>query len=882
MKRIALFSLLCVVTLLYSCNHESKIAPQAPKSALVLDGGHVHTGMLVVKSKEEIADTKAIHDAFKDLDVYSVTNYFKEDPRFTKRFRKAGLDKWYMVTFNPNTSITKAHSDLSKYDGFEKVEYAPVVTSTAEEYPFNDPQFSYQWHYHNTAQKTGWVAGMDINLLKAWNLETGDERVIVAIVDEGVEYDHPDLADAMWINQAELNGTPGVDDDNNGYIDDIYGYNFTVAAGSNSMVGRVYGGNHGTHVGGTVGAVNNNGINGAGVAGGNGTKKGVRLMSCQTMPGSAYIGAAFTYSADNGAVVSQNSWSIDNDADHIHTAIKYFIDYAGYDDEGNQVGPMAGGVVIFAAANDNTTKAYPAMDPNVIAVSSIGPSGAKASYSNYGEWVDIAAPGGENQGPHPVGQIFSTVTGGKFGQMSGTSMACPHVSGVAALIVSKFGGPGFTNEMLKDRLLGNANTEKLYGNDFNKGYQIGSDKDKWLLGVGLVDAFASLQDSEEDAPTKVSNISLSHLSNQITAKWRISLTGGKPSYGYIIYYSKNSFTHQDIKDKRKDIFQTSVGGASYDSDQNITYTLKGLDFSTQYHIAIISQTSTGRFSELSDVVTETTGANTAPVIALEDNRPFVLKAHEEKVIKYSASDPDGHEISVGYECNARGISLDATNSTVSISALKNEPGKYTLTLKVKDEYDATSTASVTFEILPNTPPSLVKSIENLVLNKGDEISINLSDYIIDSDGENLRYEIKSSSKSEVVKTAVSQDLLTIKGHWYGETTLTITASDAKGANISTNVAIIVRDNSHDAEGELAIDIYPNPVVTTFKIRSVSNTTASIKITNSYGGVVYNESGVALSPFAPLEVTEAQKWSSGSYTVEISAEGKVVTKNIVKL
>ena len=144
---------------------------------------------------------------------------------------------------------------------------------------FNDPQLFWQWHYINNADQavgTETVAGADINVAEAWKLTGGDPRVIVAIVDGGVKYNHPDLAANMLINEAELSGQPGVDDDGNGYVDDIYGYNFAVDTGEISYDSTDDGG-HGTHVAGTVAAVNNNGIGVCGVAGGTGNNDGVRL-----------------------------------------------------------------------------------------------------------------------------------------------------------------------------------------------------------------------------------------------------------------------------------------------------------------------------------------------------------------------------------------------------------------------------------------------------------------------------------------------------------------------------------------------------------------------------------------------------------------------------
>ncbi|MBO7249631.1 MAG: S8 family serine peptidase [Bacteroidales bacterium] len=506
MTRTLKFAVLAfVVALISGCSaKDSALTPDIPATANIPNVGEVKTGSIIVKMKEEIAQTKSVADALYELDIYSIEKLFPTDPRFEERHKKAGLHLWYHISFNPQTSLTKAFQDLSTMEGVEKIEYMPVIVPTqALTNPFNDPYFDYQWHYHNTAPKDGYVAGADINLLKAWNLETGDESVIVAVTDAGVDYKHEDLAGAMWVNELELNGTQGIDDDENGSIDDSHGYNFAVAADGSTMQGAIKPEDHGTHVAGTVAAVNNNGKFGAGIAGGNGVKKGVRLMSCQTISGDSpsYIQRAFVYAADNGAVISQNSWSLlgaSSTPSYLIEAMEYFRDYAGKDEYGNQVGPMSGGVIIFAAGNESNTISHPSMYEGVIAVASTGPSGKKASYSNYGNWVDISAPGGEN-GAQPYGDVYSTIPDNQFGQMSGTSMACPHVSGVAALMVSKFGGPGYTNDMLWNKLLESADSAKLYSDELNSKFE-------GRLGRGALDAFAALYEDDAAVPDVVKSI----------------------------------------------------------------------------------------------------------------------------------------------------------------------------------------------------------------------------------------------------------------------------------------------------------------------------------------------------------------------------------------
>ena len=259
-------------------------------------------------------------------------------------------------------------------------------------------------------------------------------------MDGGVQVDHPDLVDNIWVNEGEIPGN-GIDDDGNGYIDDINGYNFMYDSGKLTPM------KHATHVAGIIAASGNNGKGIAGIAGGNGTAgSGVKLMSTQVLgaTSSNNTAAAIKYGADNGAVISQNSWGYNTTTTSVSyidpadkAAIDYFIKYAGCDNDGNQLpdSPMKGGIVIFAAGNDNVSNpgtASPADYDAVVSVAAIAPDYTKASYSNYGSYIDISAPGGNLNGN---GMVYSTIHNSSYGDMSGTSMACPMVSGVAALVI---------------------------------------------------------------------------------------------------------------------------------------------------------------------------------------------------------------------------------------------------------------------------------------------------------------------------------------------------------------------------------------------------------------------------------------------------------------
>ena len=253
----------------------------------------------------------------------------------------------------------------------------------------------------------------NIDLEKAWDLEEGNRNVVVAVMDGAVEYTHPDLAANCWVNEAELNGLPGVDDDGNGYVDDIYGWNFIYSSAYPMGSNRITPVEHGTHVAGTIAAENGNGIGVCGVAGGRGGHSGVRVISCQMFTenrndnGDEIV--ALKYGADAGAVISQNSWGYTagtisvtdwtrGSYSALSRAMEYFNKYAGLDENGNQTGPMAGGIVLFAAGNDASSDLavikLKDADASKLTPIEIGDS----SKLNVGEWVmAIGSPFGNEQ-----------------------------------------------------------------------------------------------------------------------------------------------------------------------------------------------------------------------------------------------------------------------------------------------------------------------------------------------------------------------------------------------------------------------------------------------------------------------------------------------------
>ena len=492
---------------------QPEVARQVGSKARMRASGNMQTGATL------------LDNAVESVNAVSIRPMLPYSAKFAKQRAEYGLDRWYVVTFDERVTPGDARKLFAKTAGVERAELVTpmslkegkgkfrvldrnAVAKANEKLPFNDPFLGRQWHYKNFGTIPYSVAGADINLFDAWKSVTGNKDVVVAIIDGGIDYNHEDLAANVLINEKELNGTPGVDDDGNGYVDDVYGWNFCTNEP------KIHPHQHGTHVAGTVGAVSNNGIGVAGVAGGDGTPgSGVKMLSCQVFDsrqgtGDGDFAAALVYAAERGASIAQCSWGWDAVGYYeqaVLDAIDYFTDKA-------QSPVMKGGLCIFAMGNTGETgDFYPGVYDRVIGVTAMTSELTPAPYSSNSPKADITAPGGLLDFGDAQG-VLSTLPNNTYGASEGTSMATPHVSGIAALVLSKYGSPDFLNETLRTQLLTSVNDFYGYGNNSSVAYN---------FGTGYIDAAKAVTMNREGHPETIKDFDLQAAQDYISVTWTI-------------------------------------------------------------------------------------------------------------------------------------------------------------------------------------------------------------------------------------------------------------------------------------------------------------------------------------------------------------------------
>ncbi len=614
------------------------------------------SGGIMTKSSE-------LNALSENLGVKSMRRLFPHAGEYEKRTRAEGLHRWYVVEYDPALVRTKVSDSFISMPGVEVVE--PVArarsTSVATDF-FNDPELYRQWHYYNDGSLSSYyVSGEDINVLPVWEKYTvGSDKVIVAVVDYGVDQTHEDL-------QGNLIGGKNYD-------------NPKLPVQPQS---------HGTHVAGTIAAVNNNGIGVCGIAGGDASRgiKGVKIWSAQHLGGGNQA-AAMKEGADYGAVISQNSWEYVNGGSvsaSNKAAIDYFIKYAGCDNEGNQRpdSPMKGGVVIFSSGNQWAGWGNPAGYEPVIAVGSIHHNGKRSPYSNYGDWVDICAPGGDGT----TSNVLSTVPGNKYSAAYGTSMAAPHVSGVAALLVSYFGGPGFTNKMLEEKLIKGGRVKEF---DKPNGVQL--------------DVLGAFEYGRE-LPEPVSDESVSVYLNTVTASFKVTADpDNEKAFAYMILAGRDrdALTGLDFRNMPPDVVTGSAMVGEKAVGDDISVTVEGLEFGAEYYVTVVGYDYSRNFSALSAVHEVTTDSNRPPVITTLQEGTLEVESGETVEVTYRVRDPDGHRISVSFDSGSGAASCKQNLNGINVVTIVGDmaaPGLYEARITATDEHGASSKAVLKYELL---------------------------------------------------------------------------------------------------------------------------------------------------------------------------------------
>ena len=859
-----------LLTALFSCVREAPVTPETePEAGQVTESEQAPSYVKVLFS-EQMCDlveedlsrgqvrtrSDGLNGLVDQLGIESMERLFPFAGEFEPRTRKEGLHRWYKVRYAQEVPATRATRAFESLPGVERVE-EPIKASLTT----NDRYWGDQWALNNTR-----YPGRDVNVQEVWdNYTVGNPDVIVAVIDGGIDLNHPDLA---W------NCLPS-------------GHKSYVP-GASSVVGH----DHGSHVAGTIAAVSNNGTGVAGIAGGDYAKgrRGISLLSqqCFYTVGSganAYdrsgdFETALKEAADKGALIASNSWgwNFDENDDGMITgselaaarsahqnvqyysiarAIDYFVKYAGCDNDGNQLpgSLMKGGLVVFAAGNEDIPYGPPANYEPCLAVGATTISGNRASFSNFGDWVDLCAPGTN---------IISTHPGSSYVSYSGTSMACPHVSGVAALVVSYFGGQGFTVDDLKSRLLEGAR-------------DIGLSTGTKPVG-SLVDATGAFLAHDSGTPDPVTDFTPVPIGHNL----RLDFQGGGGAYGYMALAAKSEealrktrltmldegieFSHLIIGDVEAPLAPRSISLLSLEPD-------------TDYYVTIAAYSYGRRYSDLAPIRKIRTGHNGKPTITTDPDVSFEFRQYQDVDIPFTLEDPDLDTLVVDFQTNGRAtLKADMDGKwhfRLTCQAVR-APAAFQATLIVSDRFGERAMRSFKYSVLENVAPVLAEEFTPVTLNAaGQTVDIDLTRHFRDEDGEPLDYRVNSLASELLHAELVDGKTLRITARDFGLGQVRASVFDAMGATARSDIPVLVRP-----AGEKVTVLEGNVFTDKLTILTAEKATqTTVRLVSASGTVAAQVSG-EYSAFDPV-VLDTSKLAPGIYTLSVDIAGDITRITLVK-
>jgi len=499
----------------------------------------------------------------------------EREKHLVRRLRRApngakvpDLGRIYKIELEPEQSAPRAVAEYNRNPDVEYAELNYVVSIMVTE-P-NDPNYyPEQWALNNDGQSHpvpggGTAAGTaycDIDAPEAWDISTGSSDVIVAVLDTGVDYNHSDVNDNMWVNEAEYNGEPNVDDDENGYVDDIYGYDFCTYRYEPRDSDPNDDNGHGTHCAGIIAADGNNGLNVTGVCW-DANIMAIKFLNSYGSGLTSDAEDAIYYAVNNGADIISNSWG----SVMFSRSLQETCDYA-----------YSQGVFLVAAVgnNDDIWGIYPACYESMMAVAATDHNDNKASFSCYGDWIDVAAPGKDilslrasnaNTSPFRPGWVYFAYPyndpNAKMCILSGTSMACPHVAGLAALCLAE--EPNLTAGDLWV-LIKNGADDIEDPNDPNDDYYYGS---------GRINAYETLNYiSSIPQPNKATAPYPANSATNVSMNVHLSWDEDSWAASHDVYFG-TSFNDINDANTSSDAFQGNQKGMIFDPntlDPNTTY-----------------------------------------------------------------------------------------------------------------------------------------------------------------------------------------------------------------------------------------------------------------------------------------------------------------------